>query len=272
MQDGVRQHPLKAALCLGTTVFNVVQFKSMLTSWGLLRPSVGSGKNNAVIKKDVVTVLAHHLFKNDGLSEERIAEIIAVQCGQRTCRNVEEASDLIHAVSCLDPSLQEEFAPLVKDCVNQLEIQHQEELARLKPTDKKAGQEKKSEEKKHETKKPEQPDDEKEQSEDVPMKEAEAPLKPSLDVAMEELPPRQVRQEPESRRPREKGRQRLATPQILKDLLPDIESLYLNWMPENRMARADFQGWKVTCRILQFCQCNKHSLKRYISHLAGCAS
>ena len=191
----------------------------------------------AVLKKDLVTALIQHVCKHltDEEQQQLIDKLSPATKPSEEGKNT--PSELIQAVSCLDPKEQDQFKELVNSCVQELELQHQKAMARLKPSARKAA----AMQSETNEQKPacEEPCDTPKQEDDK--------LKQDLDTAMESAaaqdpPLAHHREQPLDRQPRAKGRSRRATPQCLKDLLPNIDSLYLAWMPENRMVQVDFQG------------------------------
>ena len=150
------------------------------------------------------------------------------------------SASLIQAVGCLDPSEQDQFEPLVQNCLKQLESKHAEELARFKHKEKEKHQAESNSKTEMETPQTEEKSEDK-QSDEAP-KVDDKKQRPQVDLAMQPIPPAQQRKEAEDRQPRAKGRSRKQTPDCFKVLLPNIDSLYLLWSPENRMVSVDFQG------------------------------
>ena len=83
------------------------------------------------------------------------------------------------------------------------------------------------------------PDDEPQEEEVNP--DLQKALKPAPRIEDGPLPAR-PRAQPVDPQPKAKGKPRKATPDCLKELLPNIDALYIAWMPDNRMVQADFQG------------------------------
>ena len=249
-QNGPQEKPLTAAI-LASTIFTVSQVTAIMTALGILRPSVGSGQNGAVIKVDLVIALVKHVLKGrEDVSAEQTKEIIATMSGDGSKKKTKEEEnthlssvDLIHAVSCLDPSEQDQFEPLVKNCIQQMESKHKDEVAKFKPMDK---QKKllEAESKMSDTEEPKTDDKSEAKDEDdkAQPKSDDQKVKPQLTMAMDSIPPARLRKEAETTQPRAKGKGRKPTPDCFKVLPPNIDSLYLAWAPENRMVSVDFQG------------------------------
>lgn len=70
------------AAILASTFFTVSQVNAIMSALGILRPSVGSGKNGGVIKVDLVTALVNQVLKGrEDVSVEKRKEIIAAMSG-----------------------------------------------------------------------------------------------------------------------------------------------------------------------------------------------
>ena len=80
-QNGPLEKALTAAI-LASTFFTVSQVNAIMSALGILRPSVGSGKNGGVIKVDLVTALVNQVLKGrEDVSVEKRKEIIAAMSG-----------------------------------------------------------------------------------------------------------------------------------------------------------------------------------------------
>ena len=240
MESDPRQPLLRAAL-RAKQWFNVGQIRLMLSSVGILPKSVGTKK------REFVEALVNSVCSD--LSDDEKTKIIAALAGEEETRH-NDPLELIKAVSCLDPKEQDAFEGIIDQCVRELELQHAEEVAKLKPEKDDLRKEKmfdqeqkdKAEKKKaaEESVKFETTSETKAGSEN---KDKKASLKHSMGPATEEVPLAKVRAGVHGeRKPRALGKSRTSTPQCLKDLMPPIESVYLSWMPENRMIMVDFQG------------------------------
>ena len=240
MESDPRQPLLRAAL-RAKQWFNVDQIRLMLSSVGILPKSVGTKK------REFVEALVNSVCSD--LSDDEKTKIIAALAGEEETRH-NDPLELIKAVSCLDPKEQDAFEGIIDQCVRELELQHAEEVAKLKPEKDDLRKEKmfdqeqkdKAEKKKaaEESVKFETTSETKAGSEN---KDKKASLKHSMGPATEEAPLAKVRAGVHGeRKPRALGKSRTSTPQCLKDLMPPIESVYLSWMPENRMIMVDFQG------------------------------
>lgn len=213
---------MKSALKMGASL-TVPQIKSTITALGHLPPSRGSGKNQSVLKKDLLDCLVSIVFQ--GLSKEERDKLVASLLHVEVKADVGEPMDLIEAVSYLDASEQDQFRNLVTECVDKLQKSHEEDVEAFKEDVKKSKDTKDSA---HE--KPEQAEE----------PSSSSGLKRPLHEAME-IKPAQDREVVIGRQ-REAGKSRKPTPQTMKDLLPDVPQLYLAWLPENRLVQAQFQG------------------------------
>ena len=247
MQSGGRERALTASLLAGH-FFVLSEITQIMSALGILRPSSGSGKNGAVLKKDLVTALVKHVLRGrDDVTDEKLKEIIDKISGESKRKTNEETTpELIQAVSCLDPQDQADFEPLVKSCIDELEEEHKLEMAKLKPADKEKkmtdDNDKPDKGADDEVPKDKAPKDKPEDSKKQKTLDADK-LKPSLEKAMETPLPAHLRKAPEAKQPRAPQKGRRPTPDVLKRLLPEIELMYLTWSPENRMVSVDFQGY-----------------------------
>ena len=215
--------------------FTVPQLKSILSGIGVLPPSTGSGKNNNVLKKDLVTAVVQAVCKDLPRDEqEKIIERIAGE----TKKGPSAPLELIEAVSHLDAQEQGEFDQLVQGCIQELEDRQNKALSKLK---KSAQSKAEAEAEDNEKQTPKKEEKNAPEGDNVPSEPFAGPAQGSFLQAVE-LKPAQDRAGPAQKKTREPGKKRRATPECLKNLLPDIPALYLAWMPENRMVQVDFQG------------------------------
>ena len=215
--------------------FTVPQLKSILSGIGVLPPSTGSGKNNNVLKKDLVRAVVQAVCKDLPRDEqEKIIERIAGE----TKKGPSAPLELIEAVSHLDAQEQGEFDQLVQGCIQELEDRQNKALSKLK---KSAQSKAEAEAEDNEKQTPKKEEKNAPEGDNVPSEPVAGPAQGSFLQAVE-LKPAQDRAGPAQQKTREPGKKRRATPECFKNLLPDIPALYLAWMPENRMVQVDFQG------------------------------
>ena len=223
---------LKAAILAGKW-FNANEVRSLLNALGVVK--------GAVLKKDLVSALVDEVCPD--LDMEARQKIIDSMSGNVPEREVDNPADLLKAVSCLDAKDQDLFDPLVKECVKELETRHNEEVKLSK--EKAAAKLKKdlaaTDQETAKSAKNKEPHDD----DDDDLKSAQ-PLEKALkksDPAQEPPLARERAPVSEERAARPLGRARKATPGCLRKLLPaEIDSLYLAWMPENRLVMVDFKG------------------------------
>ena len=236
---------LKSALLAGVFLTSR-QIQQVNSALGILPPSVGSGKNGNLLKRDHATALVKKVFEDLGEAEqERLISLLAPEITKEKT----DDDKLLEAVSCLESSELEHFKTLVTDCMRELDEAHQEHLEKMKPSEKQKRKAEDDEEKQKSKRKKGEPtgsSTDKKRPDDEPQEEEVNPdlqkaLKPAPRIEDGPLPAR-PRAQPVDPQPKAKGKPRKATPDCLKELLPTIDALYIAWMPDNRMVQADFQG------------------------------
>ena len=225
---------MRSALLNGVNL-TMVQMRCILSSLGVLPPSVGSGKNQAVLKKDVAETLVRAVFKD--LTDEERKRIVEGLTGPAKTDDESAPLDLIEAVSYLDPSDQVEFEEVVTHCVQKIQKKHDVAVAKL------AARIKAEKSKAEESKAEESKAEDEAQTKEPKGKGKGAPQKdqPMASVSVALKPAREVDRKDEIKVGRP-GKSRVPTPDVLKSMLPPISGLYLAWMPEKRMVQVQFEG------------------------------
>ena len=246
VESGPRNTLVKSAILAGHPLTSQ-QVQQVNSALGILPPSVGSGANGNLLKKDHAAALVKKVCEDlDEAEQQRLISLLAPESSKKK----KDDEKLIEAVSCLEPSELEHFKSLVTECMQELEEARQQEMDNMKPSEK---HKRKAEDDsdKHEKKK-EQPGSSTDKNDDKETDDEPQQVNPDLQRAMRPAPdgplPAQQRAQPVDPKPKAKGKSRKATPDCLKELLPDIDALYLAWMPDNRMVQVDFQGqgWSRT--------------------------
>jgi hypothetical protein len=247
-ENGPRNTLVKSAVMAGQPLTSP-QIQQVNAALGILPPSVGSGANGNLLKKDHAAALVKKVCEDlDEAEQQRLISLLAPE----TSKKKTDDDKLVEVVSFLDPAELEHFKTLVTDCMQELEQARQEEMEKMKPSERKkrkAEDGKDNNEKKKDQKK-EQPGSSTDKNVDKKPDDEPHEVNPDLQKAMKPAAriegdgprPAQHRAQPVDPQPKARGKTRKTTPDCLKDLLPNIDALYIAWMPDNRMVQADFQG------------------------------
>ena len=242
-ESGRRETLVRSCILAGHDL-TVPQVQSLNSSLGILPPSVGSGNGGGLVKRDHVGALVKSLFKD--LGEDEIQKLINGIAGEASTKPKDQQTmDLMQAVSCLDTTEIDHFKDIVTDCCQELGEKHRVEIAKAKPSVKRKkdaeAAAKEPEKKKTKTARPSVEKPEKAKEPDMDLEKA---MKVPRRLPDDGILPAQERRQPAEPvvRPAVAGRTRKSTPDCLKNLLPNIENLYITWAPDNRMVQVDFQG------------------------------